>query len=322
MVALDMELEMLRVSASCSLVLDMVVCNTLFNKRSSRLITYSSGGVNTQIDYMLMKTRDKKILKGVKVIPGEEVFTQHKLAVCLNIRIEREKKKPYIPKLKVWKLREAEAKKEFVSCVEEQCLACDQTDDVEGNWRKLKKILLDSIEKVCGRTKGPALRKSTWWWDGKVEKVIKEKRRLWKEWKNGSCSKERYIEAKQVARRQVYEVKSKAVTEQFGNLSTSKNCWENAFRIAKHIANANKGVIGDTCVKNDNGCLVFTDTEKLKAWKEHYEKLLNEEFPWDSNLLQMENPKEGPAPWLEKDAIYTAPRQVVTWALRKVGLEE
>ena len=33
--------------------------------------------------------------------------------------------------------------------------------------------------------------------------VIKEKRRLWKEWKNGSCSKERYIEAKRVARRQV-----------------------------------------------------------------------------------------------------------------------
>ena len=81
------------------LALDMVVCNTLFNKHSSRLITYSSGGVNTQIDYMLMKTRDKMILKDVKVIPGEEVFTQHKLVVCdLNISIEREKKKPYIPK--------------------------------------------------------------------------------------------------------------------------------------------------------------------------------------------------------------------------------
>ena len=159
---------------------------------------------------------------------------------------------------------------------------------------------------MCGHTKGPAQRKSTWWWDVKVEKVVKENRRLWKEWKNGSCNKERYIEAKQVARRQVYEVKSKAVTEQFGNLSTSKNCRENAFRIAKHIANANKDVIGDTCVKNDKGCLVFTDTEKLKAWKEHYEKLLNEELPWDSNLLQMENPKEGTAPWLEKDAIYTA----------------
>ena len=72
---------------------------------------------------MLMKTRDKKILKDVNVIPGEEVFTQHKLVVCdLDIRIEREKKKQYIPKLKVWKRREGEAKKEFVSCVEEQCL--------------------------------------------------------------------------------------------------------------------------------------------------------------------------------------------------------
>ena len=47
-------------------------------------------------------------------------------------------------------------------------------------------------------------------------------------------------------------------------------------------------------------------TQKLEAWREHYEKLLNKEFPWNSNLLQMENPKEGPAPWLEKDANYTA----------------
>ena len=63
-----------------------------------------------------------------------------------------------------------------MSCVEEQCLTCDETDEVEGNWCKLKKILLDSTEMVCGRTEGPAQWKSTWWWDGKVEKVIKEKR--------------------------------------------------------------------------------------------------------------------------------------------------
>ena len=35
------------------LALDMVVCNTLFNKRSSRLITYSSGGVNNEEKVML-----------------------------------------------------------------------------------------------------------------------------------------------------------------------------------------------------------------------------------------------------------------------------
>ena len=156
---------------------------------------------------------------------------------------------------------------------------------------------------MCGRTKGPSQQKSTWWWDEKVENVIKETRRLWKERKNGCCNKERYIEAKRVTRRQMYEVKSKAETEHFGNLSTSKNCRENACRIAKHIANANKDVIhASRTIRVVSSSL----TQKLKAWKEHYEKLLNEEFPWDRNLLQMENPKEGPAPLLEKDAIYTA----------------
>ena len=44
-------------------------------------------------------------------------------------------------------------------------------------------------------------------------------------------------------------------------MSTSKNCWKNALRITKHIANATKDVIGDTCIKNDKGCRVFTDIE-------------------------------------------------------------
>ena len=34
--------------------------------------------------------------------------------------------------------------------------------------------------------------------------------------------------------------------------------------------------------------------------------MANKYTSWDNNLLQMENPTEGPAPWLEKDAIYTA----------------
>ena len=34
---------------------DMVVCNTLFRKRLSRLITYESGGCQTQIDYILVR---------------------------------------------------------------------------------------------------------------------------------------------------------------------------------------------------------------------------------------------------------------------------
>ena len=289
------------------LALDMVVCNTLFQKRSSRLITFSSGGSNTQIDYIMMKSRDKRFLKDVKVIPSEEVFSQHKLVVCdLSIRIKKEKTKPYIPKLKVWKLKDTEARKEFVSAVEERCLDNEAVGSVEECWGKLKNVLIEATEKVCGWTKGPAQRKTTFWWDAGVDHVIKEKRRLWKEWKKGSCSKERYTEAKRRARRAVYDAKTKAAVEQFGSLTTSKNCRDNAFRIARQMTNQNKDVIGDTCVKNDKGVLVFSDTEKLQAWKEHYKRLLNEEFPWDSSHLDMGSPKEGPAPWIDKQDVRIA----------------
>ena len=34
---------------------DMVVCNTMFKKRPSRLITYESGGIRSQIDCFLVR---------------------------------------------------------------------------------------------------------------------------------------------------------------------------------------------------------------------------------------------------------------------------
>ena len=67
----------------------------------------------------MMESGDKKLLKDAKVIPNEEVFTQHMSVVCdLSLRIEKEAKKLYVPKLKVWKLKDAEVKQLFVSVIE------------------------------------------------------------------------------------------------------------------------------------------------------------------------------------------------------------
>ena len=66
--------------------MDMIVCNTFFQKRDSRLITYSSGGNQSQIEYILTKKDDRKLISDVKVIPGEECALQHKLLVAdMNI---------------------------------------------------------------------------------------------------------------------------------------------------------------------------------------------------------------------------------------------
>ena len=45
----------------------------------------------------------------------------------------------------------------------------------------------------------------------------------------------------------------------------------------------NQDIVGDKYVKNDKECLTYNDTDTLKAWKSHYERLLNVEFMWVSN---------------------------------------
>ena len=62
--------------------LDMVVCNTMFKKRLSRLITDESGGIKSQIDYFLVRSLDGELIKDVKRIGGEECALQHRLLVC------------------------------------------------------------------------------------------------------------------------------------------------------------------------------------------------------------------------------------------------
>ena len=289
-----------------SLAMDMVVCNTLFKKRDSHLITYSSGGTNTQIDYILTKTRDKKLVCDIKVIPGEEVFTQHKLVLCdLKLSSSSTKKKPHTPKLKVWKLEDKHLRSNFAEVFSKKVDRLAPTHTVEDSWLRIKDLLLESSELICGRTTGLTHRKETWWWNSEVDKVIKAKRQLWNDWKNGRCPREEYNIAKKAAKRAVYNAKTEAAKAEFGNVSMN-GANRNIFRIAKQLKGQNQDIIGDTCIKNDDGFLVFSDNDKLLAWEEHYQKLLNVEFPWDSNHLDMLQVKAGPVPLITSQEIIKA----------------
>ena len=44
-------------------------------------------------------------------------------------------------------------------------------------------------------------------------------------------------------------------------------------------------MVGDKCVKDDSGNLSFDNEAKKVAWKQHYERLLNEEFSWNPEDL-------------------------------------
>lgn len=272
---------------------NMVVNNTFFRKRQSHLITYESGPHSTQISYILSRKEHLKMVKDVKVIPGEECVTQHKLLVGnLNLRPAVAEERPFIPKRRVWKLKDpivsADFEEEFTKYVDENV----NTEECNPNnlWEGIKRALLLTTEKVCGWTRKTQWKKQTWWWNNAVSKAVKEKKLRWKEWKRGEGSKERYESAKRSAKHAVYLAKKMAEPR----FTDAGRNGRNIFKIAKHMKGINRDVVGEKCVKNDDGKIAF-DQEGLKnAWKSYHSRLLNHENEWNMDSLPKVYPTAGP----------------------------
>ena len=139
--------------------------------------------------------------------------------------------------------------------------------------------LLQATKQVCGVSSNHPWRKQTWWWNNQVEEAVREKRRCFKLWKAGG-SRAAYNTAKRTSNRAVHQARS----EVWRCIST---CQANA--------SWNQDVIGEKPVKNDAGQLSLDEEAKKEAWREHYERLLNVEFPWNPEDLSEESPVEGPS---------------------------
>ena len=59
----------------------LAIANTFFKKKHSRLITYSSGGADTQIDFLVVKRSNLRHVKNVNVVRTEECISQLKLLI-------------------------------------------------------------------------------------------------------------------------------------------------------------------------------------------------------------------------------------------------
>ena len=269
---------------------DLIVCNTWFMKRASHRITYQSGDSSTQVDYIMYRKSLRRHVVNAKVIPGEEAATQHKLLVCdIKVVVPPQPKSKFVPRVKTWKLRDALKQAEFQDSFTRNVNETATT--TEELWATLKSGLLNSAEQVCGLSKEHRWRKQTWWWSKHVDNAIQEKRRCYKVWKRGG-SREAYNTAKRVAKSAVYQAKLEAGKSVFEGIDPDS---ADIYKVAKQMRRENQDVVGEKPVKNDLGELSLDDTSKQRAWKEHYERLLNVEFPWNPEDLSDELPVEGPA---------------------------
>ena len=78
------------------------------------------------------------------------------------------------------------------------------------------------------------------------------------------------------------------------------------FRVAKQLVKKNRDVVGAGCVKDSVGKIVVEEDKLLEVWKEHYDKISNEEFSWDREGLTDVRPVFGPGEKISEEEVGAA----------------
>ena len=107
----------------------------------------SSGACKIQIDYILIRKKDRKLVTDAKVIPSEEVLPQHRIVISdVKIKSCKVEKQSFIPKRRVWKLNERDVKENFADDFENVTQRVNVEDHVENLWKSLKNDLLSAVD--------------------------------------------------------------------------------------------------------------------------------------------------------------------------------
>ena len=154
---------------------ELCVANTWFKKTDKRKITYSGGGCETEIDFVLVGEKYRKYIRDVKVIPWE---LQHRLVVVdLDKKVlKKGVKKERIIRRKIWKLNENRTRVRFEKRVKELVNA-----DAPDLWKTFKDGVLKACDEVCGTKKSRRDQGDMWWWNEEVKDTIARKKAAFKE---------------------------------------------------------------------------------------------------------------------------------------------
>ena len=199
------------------------------------MLTYSSGGRESQIDLLLYKRDHLKEVSNCKVINGESVAVQHRMVVIdCRLRNCRKSKKPRMdPKIKWWRLKDSELRAIFQERVLE---AIRLHEDVQVWWTENSEVILRIGEEVLGKSSGrkPQNDKGSWWWNEEVQQRVKNKKEVKKKADLSGLEQDReeYKQAKEEASRAVAKTKAETWNEVYEELEMPEG-EKKILRIAK-----------------------------------------------------------------------------------------
>ena len=89
---------------------------------------------------------------------------------------------------------------------------------------------------------------------------------------------EKYKTMKNRAKKTVARAMKVAAEKEIDELSKTPN---KIFKFVKFMKKEGRDVEGGRCMRDKDGRLGFCETDRKNIWKEHMEKIMNEENSWD-----------------------------------------
>ncbi|KAK6737186.1 hypothetical protein RB195_019713 [Necator americanus] len=259
---------------------DLIIANTQYRKRKSHLITYTSGGRETQIDFWMLRRRDRRLLQDSKVIPTDHVAAQHHLLV-MDLKISRPRKRhprTETQRIKWWNLKDR--KEVFFASVAPSTLP-HPTRSVEEMWLSTSSVIRLTAENTLGKTTlgKPKVQKATWFWNEEVQAAIREKKSKYKLWWRTRQPEDRgaYLAAKREAKKAVSKAKSDRYKAVYDMLDTREG--ERAvYRLVRARHRSMLDMEHTKIFKGADGAVLRRSGQILQRWREYYNHLCNEEF--------------------------------------------
>ena len=128
---------------------DMALLNTFFEKDENQLSTYRSRGRASQVDILTCRRKDIRDAQDCGVINGEDEAAQHRLVlVKMSIRQERKGGEKGARRIKWWKLKEPEARRQFKERILEEWVEADSAQEWwTANSRVMRKVGEETLGK-------------------------------------------------------------------------------------------------------------------------------------------------------------------------------
>ncbi|XP_070045680.1 uncharacterized protein [Nicotiana tomentosiformis] len=161
----------------CSKGFDLVIANSCFLKKRGNLITFQSMMSKTQIDYLILKKCDRGLCVDCKVIPGDNLTTQHRLLVMdLEIRPNRRKRVlSSLPRI-MWGALTKDKAQELGEKLRVMG-GWESSGDVSCMWTMIANCIKEAVRVVLGVLKGfSGGHKGDWWWNKEVQGRVEAKK--------------------------------------------------------------------------------------------------------------------------------------------------